>query len=99
MLTLCRKHAIRDEREFIFVFCQLYVVQKTFATHTRFTQNVIDLRHFDKIRNGFSLIYAQMTAFKKLRQLNIYCCYMYFMKTGHEYDCCVFISRECRCCY
>ena len=30
-----------------------------------------------------------------LRQLNIYCRHMYFMKTGHELNCCVFISHEC----
>ena len=40
----------------------------------------------DKIRYFFSFTYAQMKA---------YCPHLYFMKTGHELNCCVFISREC----
>ena len=29
------------------------------------------------------------------RQLNVYRFHLYFMKTGHELNCCLFISREC----
>ena len=49
---------------------------------------------FDKIRNVFSLTYSQMIA-QHFRQLNVYCVHLYFMKTCHELNCCVFISREC----
>ena len=69
---------------------QLYVVQNAFANHPRVTQNALDWRHLIKIRNVFfSLAYAN-----RLRQLNIYCRHMFFIKTGHEFNCCVFISRE-----
>ena len=27
----------------------------------------------------------------------MYCHHLYFMKTGHEINCCVFKSRECIC--
>ena len=53
------------------------------------------LTAFDKIGNVFSLTYYQMIA-QKFRQLNVYCRYLYFMKTGHEINCCVFKSRECK---
>ena len=49
---------------------------------------------FDKFRNVFPLTYSHMIA-QHFRQLNVYCFYLYFMKTGHELNCCVFISREC----
>ena len=34
----------------------------------------------------------------QFRQSNVYCFHLYFMKTGHELNCCVFISRECSTC-
>ena len=43
---------------------------------------------FDKIGNVFSLIYSQMIA-QQFRQLNVYCGHLYFMKTGHDINCCV----------
>ena len=49
---------------------------------------------FDKIGNVFSLTYSQMIA-QQFRQLNEYCRHLYFMKTGHDINCCVFKSREC----
>ena len=52
------------------------------------------LAAFDKIGNVFSLTYSQMIA-QQFRQLNVHCRHLYFMKTGHEINCCVFKSREC----
>ena len=52
------------------------------------------LAAFDKIGNGFSFTYSQMTA-QQFKQLNVYCRHLYFMKIGHEINCCVFKSREC----
>ena len=52
------------------------------------------LAAFDKIGNVFSLTHSQMIA-KQFRQLNVNCRHLYFMKTGHEINCCVFKSREC----
>ena len=52
------------------------------------------LAAFDKIGNVFSLIYSQMIA-QQLRQLNVYCRHLYFIKIGDKLKCCVFISREC----
>ena len=34
---------------------------------------------------------------QQFRHLNVYCRYLYFMKTGHEINCCVFKSHECIC--
>ena len=52
------------------------------------------LAAFDNISNVFSLTYSQMTV-QQFRQLNVYCLHLYFMKTSHEINCCVFKSREC----
>ena len=52
------------------------------------------LAAFDKIGNVFSLTYSQMIA-QQSRQLDVYCRHLYFMKTGHEINCCVFKYREC----
>ena len=93
-------------KQFIFVFrsitqCQLGV--KDFQGKTSTLSGPEHICHspkrntkrarlvaFDKIRNVFSLTYAQMIA-KELRQLNIYCHHMHFMKTGHEFNCSVII--------
>ena len=32
---------------------------------------------------------------QQFRQLNVYCRHLYFMKTGHDINCCVFKAREC----
>ena len=32
---------------------------------------------------------------QQLRQLNVYCRHLHFLKIGDELKCCVFISREC----
>ena len=32
---------------------------------------------------------------KQFRQLNVNFCHLYFMKNGHDINCCVFKSREC----
>ena len=48
------------------------------------------LAAFDKMGNVFSFTYSQMTA-QQFRQLDLY-----FMKIGHEINCCVFKSCECR---
>ena len=50
---------------------------------------------FNKIGNVFSFTYSQMTA-QQFRELNVYCRHLYFMKIGHEINCCVFKSRECK---
>ena len=47
------------------------------------------LETFDNIGNVFSLTYSQMIA-QQFRQLNVYCRHLYFKKTGHEINCCVF---------
>ena len=47
------------------------------------------LAAFDRIGNVFSLTYFQMIA-QQFRQLNVYCRHLYFMKTDHEINCCVF---------
>ena len=52
------------------------------------------LAAFDKIENVFSFTYYQMTV-QQFTQLNVYCRHQYFMKIGHEINCCVFKSREC----
>ena len=52
------------------------------------------LAAFDKIENVISLTYSQMTA-QQFRQLDVYCRHLYFMKIGHDINCCVFKSREC----
>ena len=52
------------------------------------------LAAFDKIGNVFLSTYSQMIA-QQFRQLIVYCRHLYFMKTGHEINCCVFKSREC----
>ena len=52
------------------------------------------LAAFDKIGNVFSFTYSQMTA-QQFRQLVVYCRHLYFMKIGHDINCCVFKSREC----
>ena len=52
------------------------------------------LAAFDKIGNVFSFTYSQMTA-QQFRQLDVYCRHLFFMKIGHEINCCVFKSREC----
>ena len=52
------------------------------------------LAAFDKIGNGFSFTYSQMTA-QQFRQLDVYCRHLYFMKIGREINSCVFKSREC----
>ena len=52
------------------------------------------LAAFDKIGNVFSFTYSQMTA-QQFRQLDVYCRHLYFMKIGHEINCCVFKTREC----
>ena len=52
------------------------------------------LAAFDKIGNGFSFTYSQMTA-QQFRQLGVYCRHLYFVKVGLEINCCVFKSREC----
>ena len=54
------------------------------------------LAAFDKIGNVFSLTYSQMIA-QQFGQLNVYCRRLYFMKTGHDINCCVFKYRECMC--
>ena len=46
------------------------------------------LAAFDIIRIMFLLTYANLIA-QQLRQFNIYCHHLYFMKTGHELNCCV----------
>ena len=96
-----------DKAEFIFVFrshtqchsmsqgISLYVAQNAFATQPRVTQNALDWRHLIKLDIFSSLKYAQVIVLE-LRQLNIYCRTIYFMKTCHELNCYVFISRECR---
>ena len=53
------------------------------------------LAAFDKIGNVFSFTYSQMTA-QQLRQLNVYCRHLYFIKICHEINCCVFKPRECK---
>ena len=53
------------------------------------------LAAFDKIGNAFSLTHSQMIV-QQFRQLNMCCRHLYYMKTGHEINCCVFKSRECR---
>ena len=40
------------------------------------------------------ITFSQMIA-QQFRQLNVYCRHLYFMKTGHEINCCVLKSREC----
>ena len=55
------------------------------------------LAAFDKIGNVFALTYSQMIA-QQFRQLNVYFRHLYFMKTGHDINCCVFKSRECTRC-
>ena len=72
---------------------QLYVAQNALANHTHVTQNALDWRHLIKL-DVFSFTYSQMTA-QQLRQLDVYCRHLYFMKIGHEINCCVFKSREC----
>ena len=52
------------------------------------------LAAFDKIGNVFSLMYSQMIA-QQFRQLNVYCRHLYFMKTCHDINRCVFKYREC----
>ena len=52
------------------------------------------LAAFYKIGNVFTLTYSQMIA-QQFRQLNVYCRHLYFMKTGHDINCCVFKYREC----
>ena len=52
------------------------------------------LAAFDKIGNVFSFTYSQMTA-QQFGQLDVYCRHLYFIKIGHEINCCVFKSREC----
>ena len=47
------------------------------------------LAAFDRIGNMFSLTYSQMIA-QQFRQLNGFCRHLYFMKTGHAINCCVF---------
>ena len=49
---------------------------------------------FDKIGNLFTLTYSQMIV-QQFRQLNVYCRHLYFMKTGHVINCCVFKTCEC----
>ena len=51
------------------------------------------LAAFDKIGNVFSFTYSQMTALT-FRPFDVYCRHLYFMKIGHEINCCVFKSRE-----
>ena len=51
------------------------------------------LAAFDKIGNVFSFTFSQMTA-QQFRQLDVYCRHLYFMKIGHEINCCVFKSRD-----
>ena len=51
------------------------------------------LAAFDKIGNMFSLTYSQIIA-QQFRQLKEYCRQLFFMKTSHEINCCVFKSRE-----
>ena len=53
------------------------------------------LAAFDKIGNVFSFtyMYSQMTA-QQFRPFGVYCRHLYFMKIGHEINCCVFKSRE-----
>ena len=53
------------------------------------------LAAFDKIGNVFTLTYSQMIA-QQFRQLNVYCRHLYFMKTGHNINFCVFKLRECK---
>ena len=55
----------------------------------------VRLAAFDTFGNVFSLMYSQMIA-QQLRQLNVYCRHLCFIKIGDELKCCVFISRECR---
>ena len=52
------------------------------------------LAAFDKIGNVFSLTYSQMIA-QQFSQLNVYRRHLYFMKIGHEINCCIFKSHEC----
>ena len=40
-------------------------------------------------------MYSQMIA-QHFRQLNVYGFHLSFIKTDHELNCCVFISRECK---
>ena len=49
---------------------------------------------FDKIGNVFTLKFSQVIA-QEFRHLNVYCRHLYFKKTGHDINCCVFKSREC----
>ena len=51
------------------------------------------LAAFDKIGNLVSFTYSQMTA-QQFMQLDVYSRHLYFMKIGHEINCCVFKSRE-----
>ena len=67
--------------------------QNAFANHPR-SEKRGRLAAFDKIRNVVSLTYTQMIA-EQLRQLNIHCRHLYFMKTGHELICYFFKSCEC----
>ena len=60
--------------------------------HPRNTK-IARLAAFDKIGNVFSFTYSQMTA-QRFRQLDVYFRHLYFMKIGHEINCCVFKSRE-----
>ena len=68
---------------------QLHVVQNALVKHQR-----ARLAAFDKIGNVFSLTYSQIIA-QQFRQLNVYCRNLYFIKTGHDINCCVFKYREC----
>ena len=59
------------------------MVQNAFAKHPHVTQKALDRRHLIKLEMIFSLTYPQMIA-QQFRQLNVHCCHLYFMKTGHE---------------
>ena len=69
------------------------VMPKSCQSHLRNVKRS-KLAAFDKIRNVFSITYAQVIA-KELSPLEVHCRHIYYAKTGHEFNCCVFISREC----
>ena len=71
-----------------------HVVQNAFAKHPHVTQNALDRLHLIRLEMFFSLTYSQIIA-QNFRQLNVNFFHLNFMKTGHELNCCVFISREC----
>ena len=48
------------------------------------------LAAFDNIGNVFSLMYSHQLIAQQFRPMNVFCRHLYFMKTGHEINCCAF---------